>query len=67
VRTVAARARQVAVPAVIAAVALLVAATGGLTFLGTGVSGASLVMALCAAIAICCYSVILYRLPTAGP
>jgi hypothetical protein len=67
VRTVAARARQAAVPAVTAAVALLVAAAGGLRFLGTGVEGASLVMALCAAIAIGCYSLILYRLPGTGP
>jgi hypothetical protein len=56
-----------AVPAVIAAAVLLGAAAGGLRFLGTGVDGASLVRALCAAIAICCYSLILYRLPGAGP
>jgi hypothetical protein len=61
------RARQAVVPAVTAAVALLVAATGGLRFLGTGVEGASLVMALCAAIAIGCYGLIIYRLPGAGP
>jgi len=67
VRAVASRARQAAVPAVTAAVALLVAAAGGLRFLGTGVEGASLVMALCAAIAIGCYGLILYRLPGAGP
>jgi hypothetical protein len=67
VRAVATRARQVAVPAVTAAVALLVAAAGGLRFLGTGVDGASLVMALCAAIAIGCYALILYWLPGAGP
>jgi hypothetical protein len=67
VRAVAGRARQAAVPAVTAAVALLVAAAGGLRFLGTGVDGASLVMALCAAIAIGCYGLILYRLPGAGP
>ena len=66
VRAVATRARQAAVPAVTAAVALLVAAAGGLRFLGTGVEGASLVMALCAAIAIGCYGLILYRLPGAG-
>jgi hypothetical protein len=67
VRAVAARVRQAAVPAVTAAVVLLVAAAGGLRFLGTGVDGASLVMALCAAIAIGCYSLILYWLPGAGP
>jgi hypothetical protein len=67
VRAVATRARQVPAPAVTAAVALLVAAGGGLRFLGTGVEMASLVMALCAAIAIGCYSLILYRLPAAGP
>ena len=67
VRAVASRARQAAVPAVTAAVALRVAAAGGLRFLGTGVEGASLVMALCAAIAIGCYGLILYRLPGAGP
>jgi len=60
VRAVATRARQAAVPAVTAAVALLVAASGGLRFLGTGAEGASLVMALCAAIAIGCYGLILY-------
>lgn len=67
VRAVASRARHVAVPAVIAAVVLLGAAAGGLTFLGSGVDGASLAMALCAAAAICCYSLILYRLPDARP
>ena len=67
VRAVATRARQVAVPAVTAAVALLVAAAGGLRFLGTGVEGASLVMALCAAIAIGCYALIFYRLSGVGP
>jgi hypothetical protein len=67
VRAVATRARQAAVPAVTAAVALLMAATGGLRFLGTGVDGASLVMALCTAIAIGCYGLILYRPPGAGP
>jgi hypothetical protein len=67
VRAVATRARWAAVPAVTAAVALLVAATGGLRFLGTGVEGASLVMALCAAIAIGCYGLILYRQPGAEP
>ena len=67
VRTVAARVRHVAVPAVIAAVVLLGAAAGGLRFLGSGVDGASLAMALCAAIAICCYSLIIYRLPAMGP
>jgi hypothetical protein len=64
---VASRARHAAVPAVIAAVVLLGAAAGGLGFLGTGVDGASLLMALCAAAAICCYSLILYRLPGTGP
>jgi hypothetical protein len=64
---VARRARHAAVPAVIAAVVLLGAAAGGLGFLGTGVDGASLLMALCAAAAICCYSLILYRLPGTGP
>ncbi len=67
VRAVTTRARQAAVPAVTAAVALLVAAAGGLRFLGTGVEAASLVMALCAAIAIGCYGLILYWLPGAGP
>jgi len=66
VRAVAARARQAAAPAVTAAVVLLVAAAGGLRFLGTGVEGASLVMALCAAIAIGSYGLILYRLPRDG-
>ena len=66
VRAVASRARQVAVPAVVAAVVLLGAAAGGFRFLGTGADGASLVMALCAAIAICCYGLILYWLPGAG-
>ena len=55
-----------AVPAVTAALALLVAAAGGLRFLGTGVDGASLVMTLCTAIAVGCYGLILYRLPGAG-
>ena len=67
VRAVAARVRHVAGPAVIAAVVLLGAAAGGLRFLGSGVDGASLAMALCAAIAICCYSLIIYRLPAMGP
>ena len=67
VRAVVTRARQAAVPAVTAAVALLVAASGGLRFLGTGVEGASLVMALCAAVAIGCYGLILYWLPGTGP
>jgi hypothetical protein len=50
-------------PGIIAAVALVAATAGGVTFLGTGASGASLAMALCAAIAISCYALILYRLP----
>ena len=60
-RSVAARARQIVAPGIIAAVALVTAATGGVTFLRTGVSGASLAMALCTAIAISCYGLILYR------
>jgi hypothetical protein len=63
VRSVATRARQIMVPAIIAALAQAAAAINGITFLGTGVSGASLAMALCAAIAILCYVLILYRLP----
>lgn len=63
VRSVATHARQIMVPAIIAALAQAAAAINGITFLGTGASGASLAMALCAAIAILCYALILYRLP----
>ena len=65
-RSVAARARQIVAPSMIAAVALVAAAAGGVTFLSNGVSGASLAMALCAAIAISCYGLIIYRLPGPG-
>lgn len=66
VRAVRARARQAVVPAVTAAVVLLVAASGGLEFLGSGPDVASLIMALCTAIAVCCYGLIVYRLPDTG-
>ena len=65
-RSVAARARRIVAPGIIAAVALVAATAGGATFLGTGVSGASLAMALCAAIAISCYGLIIYRMPGSG-
>jgi hypothetical protein len=65
-RSVAARARRIVAPGIIAAVALAAATAGGATFLGTGVSGASLAMALCAAIAISCYGLIIYRMPGSG-
>jgi hypothetical protein len=56
------------VPAVAAAVVLLAAAANGVAFLGSGASVSSLVMALCAVIAMLCYGLILYRLPNpAGP
>ena len=66
VRAVAARTRQIVVPAIIAVLVLRAAAVNGVTFLGTGVSGASLAMAFCPAVAIFCYSLILYRLPGPG-
>ena len=65
-RSVAARAPRIVAPGIIAAVALVAATAGGATFLGSGVSGASLAMALCAAIAISCYGLIIYRMPGSG-
>lgn len=66
VRAVTRRARQITAPAVMAAAVLLAAAVNGMTFLGTGSSGYSLAMALCTAIAIGCYGLILYRAPDTG-